>query len=150
MKSDMEVHLSFKCTHQEEWDLSSFTSAQPSNQWNSVCSETPTPFQHPFPVFSLHSHTHGTRAANPGGSTCRELRLELDPPNPAGTAAVTGKDKAVLQSPLIPQQLPKQGLTKPCTPPPCPQTQPCPAARPDWARPANPRCKLSCLGPQLN
>lgn len=147
MKSDTAVHISFKCTHQEEWDLSSFTSAQPSNQWNSGCSETPTPFQHPFPVFALHSHTQGTRAANPGGSTCRELRLELDPPKPCWDCS---SDRQGQGCAAEPQQLPKQGLTKPCTPPPCPQTQPCPAARPDWARPANPRCKLSCLGPQLN
>lgn len=32
MKSDMEVHISFKSIHQEEWDLSLFASAQPSSQ----------------------------------------------------------------------------------------------------------------------
>lgn len=71
MKSDMEVHISFKCTHHKEWDLSLFPSAHPSSQWNSGCPEPPTPF--PASLSSVFpAHTHRSRAADPPGSTCRE------------------------------------------------------------------------------
>lgn len=126
----------YKCPAKQPVKFSLFRN---SNSFSASLSSVFTALTHPWNQSSKSRWLHLQRAQAGAG-----------PPNPAGTAAVTGKDKAVLQSPLIPQQLPKQGLTKPCTPPPCPQTQPCPAARPDWARPANPRCKLFCLGPQLN
>lgn len=91
------------------------------------------PFQHPFPVFSLHTHTEAEQQIPLAPPAER-----LEPPNTAGTAAVTGQGQgSAAEAFHVTNPFLKQGLTRPCTataallhPSPPTQTQPCPSARP--------------------